>query len=114
VNCLVDRFQTRYVGVLHDNTGHCYEHSRHVKVLLGSLHNLRLMFARYDFLTENVRISESGQASREIRKLTYLGHGMAGLCAGLTSAFLATPIEMLKGKLSSHLHFLQSSREVWP
>jgi hypothetical protein len=69
-----------------------------VQVLLGSLHNYRLMFARYDGLTEHVLISGSSAAALEVKRLSYLGHGMAGLCAGLTSAFIATPIEHLKGR----------------
>ncbi|KAF9481026.1 mitochondrial carrier [Pholiota conissans] len=59
-------------------------------VLLGSLHNFRL------FLLQNgmTEIPPSGNP-----RLTLFAHGVAGLFAGWTSAFVATPIELLKVKL---------------
>ncbi|TFY65157.1 hypothetical protein EVJ58_g2160 [Rhodofomes roseus] len=60
-------------------------------VLLGSLHNYRLFLTRHG-MTETV--PESGT-----QRLTIAGHTVAGLFAGLTSAFLATPMEHLKVKL---------------
>ena len=75
-------------------------------VLLGSLHNYRLFFLRQG-MTEEHPISRR-------QRLTLLGHGVAGLFAGLTrsvhngggwpsftryliSAVIATPFELLKG-----------------
>ncbi|THU99978.1 mitochondrial carrier [Dendrothele bispora CBS 962.96] len=68
-------------------------------VLLGSLHNYRL------FLLRN-GMTESTPGSGAPR-LTLLAHGIAGLFAGLTSAFVATPIEHIKVKLQ-----LQQQRSV--
>ncbi|KAH9837172.1 mitochondrial carrier [Rhodofomes roseus] len=68
-------------------------------VLLGSLHNYRLFLTRHG-MTETV--PESGT-----QRLTIAGHTVAGLFAGLTSAFLATPMEHLKVKLQ-----MQSQRSV--
>ncbi|KAH6917486.1 mitochondrial carrier domain-containing protein [Coprinopsis sp. MPI-PUGE-AT-0042] len=60
-------------------------------VLLGSLHNYRLL------LLQN-GMSEPNPGSGNPR-LTLLGHGVAGLFAGCTSAVIATPVELLKVKL---------------
>ncbi|KAJ3551446.1 hypothetical protein NM688_g4697 [Phlebia brevispora] len=68
-------------------------------LLLGSLHNYRLFFIRHNF-TEDVPGSD-------LQRLTLLGHGLAGLGAGLTSALLATPMEQLKIKLQ-----MQTARSV--
>ncbi|KAF5337081.1 hypothetical protein D9611_003135 [Ephemerocybe angulata] len=68
-------------------------------VLLGSLHNYRLFLVRQG-MTEPT--PGSG-----IQRLTLFGHGIAGLMAGCTSAFIATPVELLKVKLQ-----LQSQRSV--
>ncbi|KAJ3572516.1 hypothetical protein NP233_g3028 [Leucocoprinus birnbaumii] len=68
-------------------------------VLLGSLHNYRLFFLRQG-------MTESHPVSGRPR-LTLLGHGVAGLFAGLTSAVIATPVELLKVKLQ-----LQSQKAV--
>ncbi|KAI0825021.1 mitochondrial carrier [Trametes gibbosa] len=64
-------------------------------VLLGSLHNYRLVLVRHG-LTETTPGSD-------VKRLTLLGHGIAGLFAGWTSALLATPIEQLKVKLQLQL-----------
>ncbi|KZT44551.1 mitochondrial carrier [Sistotremastrum suecicum HHB10207 ss-3] len=68
-------------------------------VLLGSLHNYRLFLVRQG-LTEPTRKGDG-------RRLTLLGHGIAGLFAGWTSALLSNPIEILKVKLQ-----LQMERSV--
>lgn len=66
-------------------------------VLMGSLHNYRLFFIR-NGVTEK---------SGNVERLTLFGHGLAGLFAGLTSAFVASPMEMLKVRLQ-----LQMQRNV--
>ncbi|TFK77172.1 mitochondrial carrier [Pluteus cervinus] len=58
-------------------------------VLLGSLHNYRL------FLLQHGMTEPTPQSG--VPRLTLLGHGIAGLFAGLTSAIVATPVELLKG-----------------
>jgi len=73
-------------------------------VLLGSLHNYRLFFMRHQF-TEAVPDSSGN------RRLTIFGHGLAGLGAGLTSAFIATPFETLKIKLQMQSQRLVVDRE---
>ncbi|TBU34802.1 mitochondrial carrier [Dichomitus squalens] len=60
-------------------------------LLLGSLHNYRL-FLIGQGLTEPIPGSDG-------KRLTIVGHGIAGLFAGWTSALLATPMEHLKVKL---------------
>ncbi|KAM5531708.1 hypothetical protein V8D89_014628 [Ganoderma adspersum] len=60
-------------------------------LLLGSLHNYRLFLIRQG-MTEPI----SGSSGK---RLTLIGHGIAGLFAGWTSALLATPMEHLKVKL---------------
>ncbi|KDR84904.1 hypothetical protein GALMADRAFT_233364 [Galerina marginata CBS 339.88] len=67
-------------------------------VLLGSLHNYRLFLLR-NGMTE--------MSSSELPRLSLFAHGMAGLFAGWTSAFVATPVELLKVKLQ-----LQSQKSV--
>ncbi|KAF7985256.1 hypothetical protein HWV62_6379 [Athelia sp. TMB] len=70
-------------------------------VLLGSLHNYRLLLAAHaPALLEDT-------PGREVRRLGLLGHGLAGGAAGLTSAAVATPVELLKVKLQ-----LQTQRAV--
>ncbi|KAF8640439.1 hypothetical protein AX17_000104 [Amanita inopinata Kibby_2008] len=44
-------------------------------------------------------------------RLTLLAHGFAGLCAGLTSAFVATPVELLKVKLQLQTEKIASDRQ---
>lgn len=68
-------------------------------VLLGSLHNYRLFLIRQG-MTEQTPGSQT-------QRLTLFGHGLAGLMAGCTSAFIATPVELLKVKLQ-----LQSQKSV--
>ncbi|KAF9455111.1 mitochondrial carrier [Macrolepiota fuliginosa MF-IS2] len=68
-------------------------------VLLGSLHNYRLFLLRHG-------MTEAHPVTGRPR-LTVLGHGVAGLLAGLTSAVIATPVELLKVKLQ-----LQSQKAV--
>jgi solute carrier family 25 carnitine/acylcarnitine transporter 20/29 len=72
-------------------------------LLLGSLHNYRLFLIRNDFTAPT---PGSG-----IPRLTILGHGIAGLFAGLTSASLATPMELLKVKLQLQLQSQKSERQ---
>ncbi|PCH33733.1 mitochondrial carrier [Wolfiporia cocos MD-104 SS10] len=72
-------------------------------VLLGSLHNYRLFLIRHN-MTEPVPGSDA-------RRLTLAGHGVAGLFAGLTSAFLATPMELLKVKLQMQLQRSVADRQ---
>ncbi|KAI0094800.1 mitochondrial carrier [Irpex rosettiformis] len=64
-------------------------------VLMGSVHNYRLFLIRQRF-TETV-------PGTNVQRLTLVGHGIAGLGAGLTSAFLATPMEQLKIKLQMQM-----------
>jgi len=64
-------------------------------VLLGSLHNFRLLLFR-NGMTESLPISGG-------ERLTLTGHGVAGCFAGVTSAFVATPIELVKVKLQLQL-----------
>jgi len=72
-------------------------------VLLGSLHNYRLFLTRHN-MTEPV-------PGGDVERLTLLGHGVAGLFAGLTSAFLATPMELLKVKLQMQLQRSVADRQ---
>jgi solute carrier family 25 carnitine/acylcarnitine transporter 20/29 len=58
-------------------------------VLMGSLHNYRLFLIRHG-MTERYK---------GVDRLSLPGHALSGFCAGLTSAFIATPMEMLKGQL---------------
>ncbi|KAF5313160.1 hypothetical protein D9619_003449 [Psilocybe cf. subviscida] len=67
-------------------------------VLLGSLHNYRLLLLQ-NGMTE---LSPSGAP-----RLTLFAHGVAGLFAGWTSAVIATPVELLKVKLQ-----LQAQKSV--
>lgn len=68
-------------------------------VLLGSLHNYRLFLLRHGMTEPTPGLG--------IPRLSLFAHGVAGLFAGLTSAFVATPVELLKVKLQ-----LQSERSV--
>ncbi|KAG9222727.1 hypothetical protein CCMSSC00406_0004641 [Pleurotus cornucopiae] len=72
-------------------------------VLLGSLHNYRLFLIRSGF-TEPT-------PGHEEQRLTILGHGVAGLFAGVTSAFVATPMELIKVKLQLQLQNSASERQ---
>ncbi|EMD42151.1 hypothetical protein CERSUDRAFT_42234, partial [Gelatoporia subvermispora B] len=65
-------------------------------VLLGSLHNYRLFLIQH-------HMTEPTPGHPDQQRLTLLGHGVAGLAAGLTSAFMATPMELLKVKLQLQL-----------
>ncbi|KAF8530038.1 mitochondrial carrier [Hysterangium stoloniferum] len=69
-------------------------------VLLGSLHNYRLFLVDTPLMTENV-------PGTSHRRLSILGHSVAGLFAGWTSAFVAHPIELVKVNLQ-----LQRQRAV--
>ncbi|KAL1951382.1 hypothetical protein VTO73DRAFT_531 [Trametes versicolor] len=71
-------------------------------VLLGSLHNYRLFLVEHG-LTETVPGSD-------VKRLTLVGHGIAGLFAGWTSALLATPMEQLKVKLQLQLQRSSADR----
>ncbi|KAJ7357287.1 mitochondrial carrier [Mycena albidolilacea] len=71
-------------------------------VLLGSLHSYRL-FLLHNGMTEDL----TGTGLR----LTLLAHGTAGLFAGLTSAPLATPIELLKVRLQLQMQKSVSDRQ---
>ncbi|KAE8226649.1 hypothetical protein CF319_g789 [Tilletia indica] len=57
-------------------------------VLLGSLHQYRLIFSRW---------SGTGEGTGKRLPLQY--HGLAGLLAGWTNSFVTCPIELLKTKL---------------
>ncbi|KAF7347897.1 Mitochondrial substrate carrier family protein L [Mycena venus] len=72
-------------------------------VLLGSLHNYRLFLLHNGIMTED----PTGTGER----LTLLAHGTAGLFAGLTSAPLATPIELLKVRLQLQIQKSVSDRQ---
>lgn len=74
-------------------------------VLLGSLHNYRLHLRQYRIF------NEPSTSSSSLTRLTILGHGLAGLGAGLTSAFVATPIELLKVKLQLQQQALKADRQ---
>ena len=52
-------------------------------VLLGSLHNYRLMLIRQGF-TEKVVARTSKTGTSKVDRLTLTAHGVAGLCAGVT------------------------------
>lgn len=54
-------------------------------VLLGALHNYRLLLARHG-MTETV-------PGTDVRRLTLLGHGIAGLGAGLTRYYDLNPVD---------------------
>ncbi|KDQ20679.1 hypothetical protein BOTBODRAFT_61779 [Botryobasidium botryosum FD-172 SS1] len=73
-------------------------------VLLGSLHNYRLLLLR-NGMTEPVPDSTSS----DDRRLTLFAHGLAGLAAGCTSAFVSHPFELLKVKLQ--LQMQRSSKD---
>jgi solute carrier family 25 carnitine/acylcarnitine transporter 20/29 len=72
-------------------------------VLLGSLHNYRLFLMRQGMI-EIV-------PGTDIKRLTLTAHGIAGLFAGLTSATVATPIELLKVKLQLQLQRSSADRQ---
>ncbi|KAF9535386.1 mitochondrial carrier [Crepidotus variabilis] len=72
-------------------------------LLLGSLHNYRLFLHRHG-------MTEISQTSGQNR-LTVFGHGIAGLLAGLTSALIATPMELLKVKLQIQSQKLVRDRQ---
>ncbi|KAH8120273.1 mitochondrial carrier [Phellopilus nigrolimitatus] len=72
-------------------------------VLLGSLHNYRLFLIRQG-MTESL-------PGTNTKRLTIAAHGVAGLLAGLTSAFVATPIELVKVKLQLQVQRLSTDRE---
>ncbi|KAI0698417.1 mitochondrial carrier [Cerioporus squamosus] len=72
-------------------------------VLLGSLHNYRLFLMKYGW-TEPTPGSDT-------KRLTLVGHGIAGLFAGWTSALLATPVEQLKVKLQLQLQKSTADRQ---
>jgi len=48
---------------------------------------------------------------KNVQRLTLIGHGIAGLGAGLTSALIATPMEMLKVRLQLQLERSSSDRQ---
>jgi len=72
-------------------------------ILLGSLHNYRLYLRHCGF-------SEAIPGQDRVR-LSLLGHGVAGLFAGWTSALVATPIETLKVKLQLQLQRSTADRQ---
>ncbi|KAI8990540.1 mitochondrial carrier [Trametes punicea] len=72
-------------------------------LLLGSLHNYRLFLIRHG-MTEPV-------PGTDVKRLTLVGHGIAGLFAGWTSALLATPMEQLKVKLQLQLQRSTADRQ---
>ncbi|KZT06004.1 mitochondrial carrier, partial [Laetiporus sulphureus 93-53] len=72
-------------------------------LLLGSLHNYRLFLIRHN-VTEPIPGGEG-------RRLTLTGHGIAGLVAGLTSALLATPMELLKVNLQMQVQKSVADRQ---
>ncbi|PVF97790.1 mitochondrial carrier [Serendipita vermifera] len=74
-------------------------------VLLGSLHNYRLHLKNYPIF------SEPSPPRDDSTRLTLFGHGVAGLGAGLTSAFVATPIELVKVKLQLQHQVHKSDRQ---
>ncbi|KAF9270145.1 mitochondrial carrier [Marasmius fiardii PR-910] len=71
-------------------------------LLLGSLHNYRLFLIRHG-MTE--------QTHSGVPRLTILGHGIAGLCAGVTSTIIATPVENIKVKLQLQIQRSISDRQ---
>ncbi|KAJ8083917.1 hypothetical protein PM082_002684 [Marasmius tenuissimus] len=72
-------------------------------LLLGSLHNYRL------FLIRNGMTEETPGSG--VPRLTILGHGIAGLCAGVTSTIIATPVENIKVKLQLQMQRATSDRQ---
>jgi len=73
-------------------------------VLLGSLHNYRLFLLRSG-MTEPV------PGSSDTTRLTLFAHGLAGLAAGCTSAFVSHPVELLKGKLQLQMQRSTKDRQ---
>ncbi|KAJ6575031.1 mitochondrial carrier [Mycena capillaripes] len=71
--------------------------------LLGSLHTYRL------FLLHNGIMTEDPTGTRP--RLTLFAHGTAGLFAGITSAPLATPIELLKVRLQLQMQKSVTDRQ---
>ncbi|KAJ4486037.1 mitochondrial carrier [Lentinula aciculospora] len=72
-------------------------------LLLGSLHNYRLFLIR-NGMTEPTPGSGTP-------RLTMVGHGLAGVAAGVTSTIIATPIEHIKVKLQLQSQRLISDRQ---
>jgi len=70
-------------------------------ILLGSLHNYRLLLAKH---TSLVRPPDPNDSSGGPRRLAVSGHALAGVFAGFTVALAATPIELLKVQLQMQLH----------
>ncbi|KAB5594373.1 Carnitine/acylcarnitine carrier protein [Ceratobasidium theobromae] len=71
-------------------------------LLLGSLHNYRLILIRNGF-TEPI----PGSSDPSKRRLTLFAHWLSGLGAGWTGALIAHPMESLKVKLQ-----MQTQRDV--
>ncbi|CED82104.1 Mitochondrial carnitine-acylcarnitine carrier protein [Phaffia rhodozyma] len=69
-------------------------------VLLGSLHNYRILLLSHGFAetTPSLTVEEKDE-----KRLSLLGHAVAGIGAGWTNAVFAHPIELLKGKLQLQL-----------
>ncbi|KAF8344343.1 mitochondrial carrier [Cantharellus anzutake] len=72
-------------------------------LLLGSLHNYRLLLVKNGF-SEPIPNSDK-------TRLSYLGHGISGLMAGCTSALVATPVELIKVKLQLQLQRSVADRQ---
>ncbi|KIY65131.1 mitochondrial carrier [Cylindrobasidium torrendii FP15055 ss-10] len=72
-------------------------------VLLGSLHVYRLRL-------QSAGLTELNPATGQ-QRLTIFAHGVAGLCAGLTSTLLASPMELLKVKLQLQTQRKASERQ---
>lgn len=65
-------------------------------VLLGSLHNYRLLFARIEARSRGLDPA-LGQGKDE--RLSLKSHAAAGAMAGWTCSLVMTPMEHLKGQL---------------
>ncbi|CAD6567573.1 MAG: hypothetical protein CYPHOPRED_001804 [Cyphobasidiales sp. Tagirdzhanova-0007] len=69
-------------------------------ILLGSMHNYRLLLAKH---TNLVTSADHASPSATSAKLSVSGHALAGMLAGFTVAVAATPIEIVKVQLQMQL-----------
>ncbi|KAK9900428.1 mitochondrial carrier [Cystobasidium minutum MCA 4210] len=75
-------------------------------ILLGSLHNYRLLLAKHTPLVRPLDINDPPGTSS---KLSVPGHALAGMFAGFTVALAATPVELVKVQLQMQFHSTSTS-----
>lgn len=68
------------------------------QVLLGALHNFRLHMRQYSFFRESISTSDTAT------RLTLLGHGVAGLGAGLTRCLSPQIWSNFNSSLNQRIH----------